>query len=390
MTSKTGLLLVNLGSPDSPTAPAVRKYLFEFLHDYRVIDISRWIWCPILHGIILRTRPKKVAHAYASIWDQPDGERGGEAPLIRITRRQAAGIQDRLGESVHVEIAMRYGNPSVKSGIDRLIEKGCNRIAVLPAYPQYAGATVASIFDAVGKAVKQLKDVPDIRFLRNYYDHPKFVAALGESIREHLGTLDWTPETILASYHGVPKRYVTEGDPYEQECIGTTDLLRSYLKLDDKALRLTFQSRFGREEWLQPYTDKTFEALPSQGIKNIAVVMPGFSADCLETMEEIAVEGAEIFREHGGENFTAIPCLNDSPAHLDALTDIAKERARRGLRCEQGQFHQRKAVEQAGSCQQGQHISLLGLQEDLNMMPSQMRQVLLREMNCNYLSISKV
>ena len=326
MTSKTGLLIVNLGSPDSPTPKAVRRYLGEFLHDYRVVDLNRWLWCPILHGIILRTRPKRVAEAYASIWDQPDGISGGEAPLIRITRRQAAGLQERLGEGVHVEIAMRYGNPSVKSAIDKLLAAGCQRIAVLPAYPQYAGATVASIFDAVGKAVKQLKDVPDIRFIRNYYDHPLFVSALGESIKEHLGTLDWVPETIMASYHGIPKRYVTEGDPYEQECTGTTQLLRDYLDLDDKALRMTFQSRFGREEWLQPYTDKTLEALPAQGIKNIAVVMPGFSADCLETSEEIAIEGAEIFREHGGANFTAIPCLNDSPAHLDALAAIAKER----------------------------------------------------------------
>ena len=326
MSSKIGLLLVNLGSPDSPTAKDVRKYLFEFLHDYRVIDINRFIWCPILHGIILRRRPKKVAHAYASIWDQPDGINGGEAPLIRITRRQAAGIQSRLGDNVHVEVAMRYGNPSIKAGIDSLIAKGCERIAIFPAYPQFAGATVASIFDAVGKVVKGLKDVPDIRFIRNYYDHPKFIAALGESIKEHLSALNWTPEAILASYHGVPKRYVTQGDPYEQECIGTTQMLRDYLGLDDNAIRLTFQSRFGREEWLQPYTDKTLEALPAKGVKNLAVVMPGFSADCLETMEEIAVEGAETFREHGGENFTAVPCLNDSPAHLDALADIARER----------------------------------------------------------------
>lgn len=326
MSSKTGLLLVNLGSPDTPTARDVRKYLFEFLHDYRVIDINRFIWCPILHGIILRTRPPKVAKAYASVWSQPDGIDGGEAPLIRISRRQAAGIQDRLGDQVVVETAMRYGNPSVKSALKKLVEQGCNQIAVLPAYPQYAGATVASIFDAVGKAVKGMKDVPDIRFLRNYYDHPKFISALGDSITRHLKGLDWKPDTIVASYHGIPKRYVTEGDPYEQECHGTTKLLRDYLGINEDELRLAFQSRFGREEWLQPYTDKSLEALPVQGVKNLAIVMPGFSADCLETMEEIAMEGAEIFHEHGGEKYTAIPCLNDDPAHLDALTDIAKER----------------------------------------------------------------
>jgi len=291
-----------------------------------VIDINRWLWCPILHGIILRTRPKKVAAAYASIWSEPDGIDGGEAPLIRITRRQAAGLQARLGDDVIVETAMRYGNPSIRSVMEKLTAQGCDRIAVLPAYPQYAGATVASIFDAVGKAVKTMKDVPDIRFIRNYYDHPKFIAALGESIKTHLAGLDWTPDTIMASYHGVPKRYITEGDPYEDECNKTTDLLRDYLDMDAEQLRLTFQSRFGREEWLQPYTDKTLEAMPGQGIKNLAVVMPGFSADCLETLEEIAGEGEEIFHEHGGVNFTAIPCLNDDAAHLDALAAIARER----------------------------------------------------------------
>lgn len=326
MTSKAGLLLVNLGSPDAPTAKNVRKYLFEFLHDYRVVDLNRWLWCPILHGIVLRTRPPRVAKAYASIWDQPDGIGGGEAPLIRITRRQAAGIQARLGDAIEVDIAMRYGNPSIKSAIDKLIAKGCNKIAIMPAYPQYAGATVASIFDAVGKAVKGLKNVPDIRFLRHYYDHPDFISALGDSLTTHIEALDWTPDTVLASYHGIPKRYVTEGDPYQQECIETTELLRAHLGMDEAALRLTFQSRFGREEWLQPYTDKTLEALPAQGVKNIALIMPGFSADCLETLEEIAIEGAEIFHEHGGENYTVIPCLNDSPAHLDALANIAKER----------------------------------------------------------------
>ncbi len=326
MKHKTGLLLVNLGSPDSPTASDVRKYLFEFLHDYRVIDINRWIWCPVLHGIVLRTRPPKVAKAYASIWDQPDGISGGEAPLIRITRRQAAGLQERLGDDVHVDVAMRYGNPSIESAMTKLMDQGCRRIAVLPAYPQYAGATVASIFDAVGKAVKKMKDVPDIRFLRNYYDHPKFIAALGDSITSHIDGLGWTPDTIMASYHGVPKRYITNGDPYEDECYDTTRLLRDYLKMDEAQLRLTFQSRFGPEEWLQPYTDKTIEAMPAEGIKNLAVVMPGFSADCLETLEEIAEEGEEIFHEHGGKNFTAIPCLNDDPAHLDALAAIAQER----------------------------------------------------------------
>ena len=322
MSSKPGLLLVNLGSPDAPTPKAVRKYLFEFLHDKRVIDTSRWIWCPILHGIILRTRPARSARAYAKVW----GNEGGEGPLIEITRAQAAGISARLGGDVHVEVAMRYGNPSIGNGLDALKAQGCSHIAVLPMYPQFAGATTASVYDGVAKALMKRKDVPEIRVLRDYHEDPRYIQALGESLTQHLKTLNWSPDVILTSYHGLPKRYVDEGDPYQSECIRTTDLLREHLGMTENKLRITFQSRFGPKAWLQPYTDKTLEVLPEQGVKKVAVMMPGFSADCLETLEEIKIEAHETFIEHGGEKFTAVPCLNDDKAHLDFLANLARER----------------------------------------------------------------
>jgi ferrochelatase len=324
--SKPGLLLVNLGSPDSPTAKDTRRYLAEFLHDYRVIDTSRWIWCPVLHGIILPLRPKKSAHAYKSIWHEPAEFPGDEAPLIRITRAQAAGVQERLGDGVEVEIAMRYGNPAIGAGLDALKERGCTKIAVLPLYPQFAGATTASVYDGVAMALEKRMDVPELRFLRHYYDDPRFISALADSVDTHLGALDWTPDAILTSYHGLPQSYVDKGDPYQAECLQTTELLRQHMGKSESELYATFQSRFGPKAWLQPYTDKTLEALPATGVKKIAVMMPGFSADCLETLEEIAIEAKESFMEHGGEEFTAIPCLNTDKLHLDLLSDLAKER----------------------------------------------------------------
>ena len=322
MNAKPGLLLVNLGSPDAPNAKAVRKYLFEFLHDKRVIDTSRWLWCPILHGIILRTRPARSARAYAKVW----GDSGGEGPLIAITRAQAAGISERLNTDVHVEVAMRYGNPSIGHGLDTLKAKGCSNIAVLPMYPQFAGATTASVYDGVAKALVRHKDIPEMRFLRDYHQDSRYIKALGESLTQHLKTLDWSPDVILTSYHGLPQRYVDEGDPYQSECMRTTDLLREHLGMTKNKLRITFQSRFGPKAWLQPYTDKTLEALPRQGVKKVAVMMPGFAADCLETLEEIKIEAQETFIEHGGEKFTAVPCLNDDNVHLDFLADLARER----------------------------------------------------------------
>ncbi|GLQ19102.1 ferrochelatase [Algimonas porphyrae] len=320
--SPIGLMMVNLGSPDAPTADATRRYLFEFLHDYRVVDTSRWIWCPILHGIILRIRPARSAKAYASIWGDPQEE----APLIRITRDQVAGVQARLGERVIVETAMRYGNPSIPDTLDRLMEQGCRQIAVLPLYPQYAGATTASVYDKVAKSLIGQWDVPELRFLRDYYREPAFIAALADSLSDHLATLDWKPDRILTSYHGLPQSYVDKGDPYQRECLETTELLRAHTGYDATLLQSTFQSRFGPKAWLQPYTDKTLEALPEQGVKKVAVMMPGFSADCLETLEEIAIEAEESFLEAGGTHFTAVPCLNDRADHIDLLADISRRR----------------------------------------------------------------
>ena len=324
--SKPGLLIVNLGSPDSPTAKDTRRYLGQFLHDYRVIDTSRWIWCPVLHGIILRVRPRKSAEAYESIWHEPVEFPGEEAPLVRITRAQAAGIRERLGEGVQVEVGMRYGNPSIGSALDSLKAKGCTRIAVLPLYPQFAGATTASVYDGVAMALEERMDVPELRFLRHYYDDPRFIAALAGSVDTHLATLDWTPDVIMTSYHGLPQSYVDKGDPYQGECLETTELLRQHMGKTEEELYATFQSRFGPKAWLQPYTDKTLEALPASGVKKVAVMMPGFSADCLETLEEIAVEAKESFMEHGGTHFTAIPCLNADASHIDLLASLAKER----------------------------------------------------------------
>lgn len=316
-----GLLMVNLGSPDVPTPEATRRYLAQFLHDYRVVDTSRWIWCPILHGIILRVRPAKSAKAYASIWGE-----GEEAPLVRITRAQAEGVQARLGSKVKVEVAMRYGNPSINSALEKLMAEGCDRIAVLPLYPQYAGATTASVYDDVAKSLIGKWNVPELRLLRDYYREPAFIKSLSTSLSDHLATLDWEPEQILCSYHGLPQTYVDKGDPYQRECLETTALLRAETGYGEDVLRTTFQSRFGPKAWLQPYTDKTLEALPEQGVKRVAVMMPGFSADCLETLEEIAMEAEESFHEAGGTHFTAVPCLNDRADHMDMLADVARRR----------------------------------------------------------------
>lgn len=322
MNGKIGLLMVNLGSPDAPTRKAVRKYLSEFLHDRRVIDTSRWVWLPILHGIILRLRPARSARAYAKVW----GPSGSEAPLVAITRAQVAGVAKRLGEDALVETAMRYGNPSISAGLDALKAKGCTDIAVLPLYPQYSHTTTASVQDAVARALKSRPEMREPRLLRDYHDDPRYIKALGESLKTHLATLDWQPDVVLASYHGLPQSYVDKGDPYQAECIRTTDLLRTYLGMSAETLRITFQSRFGPKAWLQPYTEKTLEVLAAEGPKKVAIIMPGFAADCLETLEEIKIEAAAIFKTAGGEKFTAVPCLNDDAAHLDFLAKLVKER----------------------------------------------------------------
>lgn len=325
MTQKSGLILVNLGSPDAPTASAVRRYLFEFLHDKRVIETSRWIWCPILHGIILRVRPARSARNYKKIWNSFGGKDGDEAPLVRITRDQALGVAASLGDNVVVDVAMRYGNPSIKSVLARMEEKGINRIAVLPLYPQYAGATTASVYDGFHKAMIKGRDVPTIRFVRDYHEHPTYIDLLAKSIETFLAQASKQPEVILASFHGMPQSYIDKGDPYQKECARTVELLRERLNMPDNKLRLTFQSRFGPKAWLQPYTDKVLEALPSEGVESVAVLTPGFAADCLETIEEIDMEARETFLEAGGTQFDYISCLNAEPEHNAFLAQLAKD-----------------------------------------------------------------
>ncbi|GHD57189.1 ferrochelatase [Thalassobaculum fulvum] len=313
---RIGVLLVNLGTPDSTSIPDIRRYLAEFLSDRRVIDVNPVLWKLILHGVILRTRPPKTAEAYRAIWLAETDE----SPLRFHTRATAEALQARLdpeAETVRVDWAMRYGNPAIRARMQALQDEGCDRILVLPLYPQYAASTTATVVDEVARHLLDARWQPAVRTVPAFHDDPAYIEAVAAGIETHLGTLDWQPEVILASFHGLPKRYLTLGDPYHCHCAKTARLLRTRLGLDESRLRLTFQSRFGREEWLQPYTDETIETLAQSGVKRLAVVMPGFVADCVETLEEIAIQARETFEEAGGTHFTAIPCLNSG---ADAVT----------------------------------------------------------------------
>ena len=315
-----GVLLVNLGTPDTADARGVRVYLKEFLSDPRVIENQGLVWKLILNGIILRTRPRTKARDYQKIWNR---ERD-ESPLKTITRAQAEKLARGVAAHDHVEVewAMRYGNPSIKAGIESLTTRHCERILVVPLYPQYSAATSATVCDEVFRVLTTLRAQPTIRVTPPYYDAPDYIDALASSIEAHLASLPFKPELIVASFHGMPKEYVDKGDPYQGQCVATVDALRKRLNLDASKLLLTFQSRFGNAEWLQPYTDKTIEQLAKGGTKRIAVVMPGFAADCLETLEEIAQENAHIFKQNGGEEFSAIPCLNDSDGGMNVITQL--------------------------------------------------------------------
>jgi ferrochelatase len=315
--SCTGVLLVNLGTPDTADARGVRVYLKEFLSDPRVIEDQGLIWKLVLNGIILRTRPRTKARDYRKIWNT---ERN-ESPLKTITRAQSEKLARGIAGLDHVEVdwAMRYGNPSIRAGIEALMTRGCDRILVVPLYPQYSAATSATVCDEAFRVLTALRAQPTLRVSPPYYDDPDYIEALATSIQAHLATLSFKPELIVASFHGMPKEYVDKGDPYQAQCIATTDALRERLGPAAPKLLLTFQSRFGNAEWLQPYTDKTVEQLAKDGVRRIAVVMPGFAADCLETLEEIAQENAEIFKHNGGESFAAIPCLNDSDAGMKVI-----------------------------------------------------------------------
>jgi ferrochelatase len=318
---RIGVLIVNLGTPDATDAPSVRRYLREFLSDSRVIENQGLVWKFVLNAIILPRRPKVKGRDYEKIWNR---ERN-ESPLKTITRSQAAKLRasiEPVDPTIMVDWAMRYGNPSLDSRIEALAKAGCERILLLPLYPQYAAATSATVCDIAFLTLIKMRDQPALRVVPPYYDDPVYIQALADSIDSELGRLPFKPELILASFHGIPKSYVDEGDPYPLHCMETVRLLRERMKLGEDKLMLTFQSRFGRAEWLQPYTDKTVEALAQRGVKSLAVVTPGFSADCLETLEEIAVENGDIFKANGGENFAAIPCLNDSDGGMAMISHL--------------------------------------------------------------------
>jgi ferrochelatase len=321
-TTGIGVLIVNLGTPDAPTPVAVRRYLKEFLTDRRVIENNSLLWKTFLNTAILPLRSRRRARDYEKIWNREKDE----SPIKTTTRSQAeklGGILEPLGKHVIVDWAMRYGNPSIASRLEVLVTWGCERILVMPLYPQYSAATTATVCDEVFRFMLQQRRQPALRFLPPYYEDPYYIEVLASSLEAELKALPFAPDVILASYHGMPKEAVAKGDPYELQCMRTTELLRVQLGIDDKKLMMSFQSRFGRAQWLEPYTIATVRALARKGVKNLVVITPGFAADCLETLEEIKVENARMFMRHGGENFAAIPCLNDSEAGMLMLWQLA-------------------------------------------------------------------
>jgi ferrochelatase len=313
---RLGVLLLNLGTPDEPSTPALRRYLKQFLSDPRVIELPKWKWWPILNLIILNTRPAKSAAAYRAVWNHY--EEG--SPLLTLTRAQQR-LTARMAGPVSVAVGMRYGNPSVAQALSELRDAGARRVLVLPLYPQYAAATTASSFDAVFDELKTWRWMPELRLISHYHRDTGYLDALAASVREHVAE-HGQPQKLIMSFHGVPQRYLLSGDPYHCECHVTGRLLAERLGLTDDQWMVSFQSRFGREEWIKPYTDETLKALPGQGIKHVAVICPGFSADCLETIEEIGQENREYFEAAGGETYHYISALNDRDDHLDALTRL--------------------------------------------------------------------
>ena len=319
---KTGVLLTNLGTPEAPTAGALRTYLRQFLSDPRVVEIPRLVWMIILHGIILRVRPAKSAELYKSIWT----DKG--SPLMAISLEQAEKVRQKVasqyGDNVIVDLAMRYGSPSIGSALKNFQEQGVNNIIVLPLYPQYAGPTTGSSFDAMVQEVQTWRWIPNIHFLSSYHDHPLYIQALANSIRENFEE-HGKPDKLVLSYHGMPKLFHTQGDPYFCFCTKTTRLVVESLGLEDSDYVMTFQSRFGKAEWLQPYTDATLEELPKQGVENVAIISPAFSADCLETLEELEAENRDIFMEAGGKSYRYIPALNTRDDHITVITALIEK-----------------------------------------------------------------
>lgn len=316
---KRGVLLCNLGTPDAPTPKALRRYLREFLSDPRVVEVPRPIWWCILNLFILPLRPARSAAAYQKIWTSTG------SPLLNISREQEEALRARLeSEDIVVSLGMRYGTPSMEEALNVLRNANVQEIIILPLYPQYSGATTGSTFDAIAQILQKRRWVPQLSFINGYHKTPSYIQALADSVTRHIEQ-HGMPDVFLLSYHGTPEKYRDKGDPYYCQCLQTSRLLRENLGLDKSQMRTTFQSRFGREPWLQPYTDKTLEALPSQGVKNVAVLCPGFSADCLETLEEIQQEAQESFLQAGGESFHYIPALNASDAHVSMMADLVNQ-----------------------------------------------------------------
>ncbi|HSI49513.1 MAG TPA: ferrochelatase [Ideonella sp.] len=318
---RVGILFTNLGTPDAATPAALRRYLAEFLSDSRVVEIPRLAWWPILHGIILRTRPAKSARKYASVW-LPEG-----SPLLVWTQRQARALQARLaadGLPVIVAPAMRYGNPSIPAALQALHDQGVDRILVLPAYPQYSGATTASTVDKVAEWTRRTRRLPALRFITQYHDDPGYIQALASSVRAHWQQAGRS-QLLVMSFHGMPERTLHLGDPYHCQCHKTARLLAEALDLSAEQYRVTFQSRFGKAKWLEPATEPTLVALAREGVESVDLLCPGFAADCLETLEEIDQEARAAFQQAGGKTFHYIPCLNDQPAHIDALASLARQ-----------------------------------------------------------------
>tara|TARA_B100000902_G_scaffold190577_1_gene182162 strand:- start:1378 stop:2373 length:996 start_codon:yes stop_codon:yes gene_type:complete len=317
---KTGILIINLGTPDSTSWFDIRKYLKEFLSDRRVIEVNPFLWQIILNLFILTFRPSKTAKAYKKIWF----EKENMSPLRFYTKSQSEKLNKIIkGDNVLVDYAMRYGNPSIKNVIKKLHSLGCENLIILPLYPQYASATTASVCDEVYKTLSKMRWQPSLQVIPHYESEPLYINSLVNSINKKISEINWKPDLIVASYHGIPKKYFDKGDPYQCYCQKTSRLISE--KFNKIPLITTFQSRFGPQEWLQPYTDKTFEKLPKDGKKNILVICPGFSSDCVETLEEISIQGKETFVEAGGKNFDLIPCLNDSDDHIKLLEKLVSK-----------------------------------------------------------------
>ena len=323
--ARVGVLITNLGTPEAPTGKALRPYLKQFLSDPRVVEIPRLLWWFILNGIILNVRPRRSARAYAEVWTDQG------SPLMVHTRNQASALGKTLegiyGEDIIVDFAMRYGQPSIDSVLQSMLDRGVRKLLVIPLYPQYSGPTTGSTFDAVAADFSTRRWLPQLRFVSHYCDHPGYIAALAASIQNYRAE-HGSADKLVFSYHGEPRRYLNEGDPYHCQCLKTTRLVAELLGLAEDDYTTCFQSRFGREEWLQPYTDETLKAMPGQGVKSVQVICPGFSADCLETIEEIGMENRDYFMEAGGESFGYIPCLNSSSEHIEALAQLAAENLR--------------------------------------------------------------